>query len=348
MNRTITNKSNPEVSVIMPAFNAGIFISEAIDSIQHQSLQDWELIVVDDGSTDDTAAVVQQQVATDPRIRLVRIEHSGIVVALKVGLDLARADLIARMDADDICAPDRLEKQVEHLHSNPDVDVVASGVKLIKREGRSEGLEAYVEWTNSLHNHEQISLGRFIDAPLIHPSVCFRRELVSKFGGYRAGDFPEDYELWLRWLQCGVKIEKLPDVLLEWRDHSAKLTRSDTRYREESLWSVKGVALTQWLAKNVDLSRDIVIWGSGRKTRSRLCHLGALLEQRKLLAYVDIDSKKIGKQIHGVQVIAPESLGDYPIAFVLAMVGSRGARDLIRSELLRQGKREGADFLLLA
>jgi len=348
MNRTITNKSNPEVSVIMPAFNAGIFISEAIESIQQQSLQEWELIVVDDGSTDETASIVEGVVRNDARVRLLRLPHVGIEGALNAGLDAARADVVARMDADDICQPDRLEKQVKYLHEYPEVGVVACGVRLISREEGSQGLKTYVDWVNALQTHDQISFGQFIDAPLIHPSVCFQKELVTKHGGYRQGDFPEDYELWLRWLHAGVRMEKLPDVLLEWRDHSGKLTRTDERYREEALWEVKGKALEKWFSEHVDTDRDLLIWGSGRKTRSRLCHLESLLELRKLAAYIDIDPRKIGKLIHGVPVIGPESLMDYPRAFVLAMVGSRGARELIRVELMQQGKREGEDFLLLA
>lgn len=348
MNRTIDSKSNPEVSVIMPAFNAGIFISEAIESIRLQTLRNWELIVIDDGSVDDTVAIVRKMAIGDPRIRLIHQEHQGIEVALNLGLANAKSRLIARMDADDICHPDRLEKQVDYLWEHPEVGVISSCVKLIEREERSEGLHAYVEWVNSLQTHEQISLGRFIDAPLIHPSVCFRKELITAHGGYRQGDFPEDYELWLRWLHGGVRMEKLPDVLLGWRDHSGKLTRTDQRYREAALWEIKGKALHQWMDKHVEDTRDLLIWGSGRKTRSRLSFLEGILEQRGQAAFIDVDPKKIGQLIHGVPVIGPEALEEYPRAFVLAMVGSRGARDLIREKLKRQGKREGEDFLLLA
>ncbi len=342
------NRTQPVVSVALPAFNAGIFISEAIESIQNQTLKNWELMVVDDGSTDHTADLVEAFAKKDHRIRLIRINHSGIATALNVGMQHARSAYIARMDSDDVSLPDRLERQVNFLETHPEVDLVSSMVSLIKREKRAEGLETYVDWVNSLDTSKNIAIGRFVDAPVIHPSVCFRAELINRYGGYQDGDFPEDYELWLRWLDKGVRFSKLPEVLLQWRDHADKLTRVDTRYREEAMWAMKGQYFCEWTQRKIPDDRALLIWGSGRKTRSRLRYLSDLLRQHPIAAYIDVSPNKIGRAIDGVPVISPGGISDYDNAYVVGMVGSRGARGLIKEELEKQGKMPGDDFIFLA
>ena len=167
------HRNSPVISIIMPAFNAGMFVSGAIDSIRAQTLQDWELIVVDDGSTDDTAQLVLNQVQQDLRIRLVRTTHAGIADALNRGIAQAQAPIIARMDSDDVSLPCRLERQVEYLNQHPEVGVVSCRVELLSRQEGSQGLQTYVEWVNSLETHREIWDGRFIDAPVIHPVRLF-------------------------------------------------------------------------------------------------------------------------------------------------------------------------------
>ena len=103
-------------------------------------------------------------------------------------------------------------------------------------------------WTNGLLTHEEIALARFVESPLAHPSVMFRRSLVERWGGYAEGAFPEDYELWLRWLDAGVRMEKLADPLLIWNDSPTRLSRRDPRYAAEAFYRVKARYLARWLA----------------------------------------------------------------------------------------------------
>ncbi len=338
----------PKVSIILPAYNAGRYIGEALDSIRGQSLREWELIVVDDGSTDDTASIVQAHAAENGRIRLIRSAHAGIVAALNRGVALARAAIIARMDSDDRSLPRRLELQVQLLEQAPELGVVSCKAHLFGETQQSGGLQRYLDWVNDMEGPEQIASGRFVDAPVLHPAVCFRRDLLKRHGTYREGNFPEDYELWLRWLEAGVRFSQVPEFLFEWRDHAHKLTRTHERYREQTLWQLKGQHLHQWCCTHLEHGRELWIWGAGRRTRSRLQYLSSLQQVFPLCAYIDVDPRKIGQRIEGIPVLAPDALTANPNAFVLGMVGSVGARDLIRSMLESTGRREGEDFLFLA
>jgi hypothetical protein len=209
--------------------------------------------------------------------------------------------------------------------------------------GANAGYARHVDWLNSVVTPEQITLNRFVESPLAHPSVMFRRELVERFGGYRDGHFPEDYELWLRWLDAGVRMAKVPRALLAWHDPPGRLSRTDPRYDPEAFYRLKAA----WLARQVGRvlgGRRVLVWGAGRPTRKRAAHLEA--HGVAIAGYLDIDPKKTGRAVGGRPVLAPEELPPPGEAFVLGYVASRGARELIRGELARRGFGEGRDFLM--
>lgn len=334
----------PLVSVVLPARNAAPTIARAVASVRGQTLADWELLVVDDGSGDDTAAVVHAAAAGDARIRVLPQPALGLVAALNAGLAAARGEFVARLDADDESAPDRLAVQVDFLRARPDVGVVSSRVAFGGDAARSAGYALHVDWLNSLLTPEDIALNRFIEAPVAHPSVLFRRDLVARLGGYRAGDFPEDYELWLRWLDAGVTLAKVPAPLVTWHDSPTRLSRTDPRYAPEAFFRVKA----EYLGRELVRRRQPVVWvwGAGRHTRKRAAHLEA--HGVAIAGYVDVDAKKVGRAVAGRPVIPADELPPPGERFVLGYVTSRGARDYIRRELGARGYAEGRDFLMCA
>ena len=212
----------PTISVLLPVHNGADTLRHALDSLKAQTLTDFEILAVDDGSTDDTRAVLAAFQKHDPRLRILPLPRSGLVPALNAGLAQAQGCYIARMDADDICHPDRLRFQARYLSDNPEIGLVACRVGFGGNKKEAAGYAHYVDWTNTLLSHQDISLARFRESPLAHPSVMFRRALVDQQGdqqdGYAHGPFPEDYELWLRWLEQGVRMAKLPQTLLTWND----------------------------------------------------------------------------------------------------------------------------------
>lgn len=336
--------SVPAISVILPVRNAAVTIARAVGSVQAQTRGDWELVVVDDGSTDGTREWLRCAAADDARIRLVEQPAHGLVPALNAGLASAHGRFIARLDADDECHPERLAAQTAWLEANPHTGLVSCLVGYGGDRAANAGYALHVDWLNSLVTSEQIALNRFVESPLAHPSVMFRRELVERHGGYRDGDFPEDYELWLRWLDAGVVMAKVPRELLTWHDAPGRLSRTDPRYDPEAFFRVKAEYVALHLGRSGH--REVWIWGAGRPTRKRAAHLEA--HGLKIAGYIDVDAKKTGKVVAGVPVIGPEALPPPGRIFVLGYVSSRGARELIRAALAGRGYAEGRDFLMCA
>jgi glycosyltransferase involved in cell wall biosynthesis len=334
--------SGPEISVVMPVFNAGTVVERAIQSIARQSFTGWELIAVDDGSTDDTADILSEWAQRNARVQPLYVQHGGIVDALNAGIEVARAPLIARMDADDEALPSRLADQQTFLKGQPELGVVGSLVEFAGE--RSEGYAAHVEWMNTIVSSEDIALNRFIESPFAHPSVMFRRNAVRQHGGYRNGLFPEDFELWLRWLDAGVRMAKVPKVLLRWNDSPGRLSRTDARYSTEAFYRCKARFLAKWLNGHVPASRPIIVWGAGRPTRKRAEFLTGY--GVKIAAYIDIDPAKQGVRFARRPVLKPAEIPES--AFVLSYVANRGARELIRAQLRSLGRDEGRDFLMAA
>ncbi len=333
----------PFVSVLMPLKNGMPLLPEAVESILSQSHQHLELIVADDGSTDGGSAWLKARCRQDSRLHFLDSEGDrGIAHALNRAFDRARGEWIARMDHDDLSHPERLARQID-LALEKGWDLVSCRVKV---PGCAGGMQAYIEWQNQLLEPESIANNRFVESPLVHPSVLFSRRLIDTHGGWRQGDFPEDYELWLRWLDGGAIMGKSPEELFIWREGSRRLTRVDERYRREAFDQVKAIWLKRWLDDHVVAGRPIWIWGAGRKSRDTL---SALISQGcRQAAFVDIDPGKIGQHIQGRPVYAPDALlalDGQQKPFILAMVHSRGARELIAARLEEMQYQVGRDWL---
>ncbi len=333
----------PLVSVVMPAFNAAATVRRAVRSVLAQTYRDFELIVVDDGSTDATAAEVHAAANGDERVRVLELRHGGIVRALNEGIGAARGELIARMDADDEMRPHRLEAQVALLAERPDVGVVGCLVEFGGDREDACGYALHVDWLNSLREPDEIALHRFVESPVAHPSVTFRRELVDRLGGYLDSDEPEDYELWLRWMDAGVRFAKVPEVLLRWNDSPTRMSRTSVRYARDAFYACKGRYLARFVRRHAGPTRRVWLWGAGRTTRKRF----AALESAgiELAGYIDIDAAKIGQRIGGRPVRSPDDLPSPDESFVIGGVGVRGAREEIRARLEARGFRLGADFV---
>lgn len=329
-------------SVLLPVRNAIDTLDECIASISAQTLSSFEVVAVDDGSTDGTLARLRKEAAQDPRWRVVSTPALGIVAALNTGLEHCRSKWIARMDADDVMLPDRLERQCAMLDRHPHMAVVGSGVELIETAVTADGFREYVRWQNSCVTPQRIALSRYIESPLVHPSVMFRRATVLHHGGYRDGQFAEDYELWLRLLEGGETIGKCPETLLRWRDQPTRLSRTDSRCSDDAFSRLR----LRYLSRDpvfAEARSRLVIWGAGRKTRLRLAPLFA--SGVTPTAWIDIDPRKIGNLVDGAPVLGPQALRDFDNPFVLSCVRNHGAREQIADALRKLELVEGRHWL---
>jgi glycosyltransferase involved in cell wall biosynthesis len=337
----------PAVSVLIPCYNAADTIHEALESIAHQTFTDFEVIAVDDGSTDDTSKILRYWAQEDSRFRVLSYPHKGIIETLNAGLDNCCAPLITRMDTDDRSHPERISRQVEYLNRHPEVGLVSCLVSGFPEKQVRRGFQIYMQWLNSLLTDVNIRREIFIESPFPHPSVTFRKDIIKRIGGYQEHGWAEDYDLWLRLYLSGMRFAKLPDFLLEWREHSDRLTRTDSRYSLENFLRAKA----HYLARGPLVGRDaVIIWGAGMTGRRLSKHL--IREQVPLAVFIDVDQHKIGRTLRGVPIISREELNTKLSGFknpiILAAVGARGARALIREYLTSIGMLEGEDWWCVA
>ncbi len=214
----------PLVSVVMPVHNAERFVGEAIASILGQTLERLELVVVDDGSTDRSGAIIGS--FHDPRLRVITQPNAGIAAALNAGIAASRGALIARMDADDVALPERLAKQVAFMEAHPEVGLLGTWAVIEDEQGRVVGAhehpadDALIRWS------------LLFDTPFVHPTMVIRRALFEQVGGYDGdpGLF-EDFNLWSRMIRhtCGAN---LPEHLLRYRLVGTSLSHVTTRRLE--------------------------------------------------------------------------------------------------------------------
>ncbi len=339
--------ASPLVSVLVPVYNAAATLEEALGSLAAQTFPDYEIVAVDDGSDDGSLALLEAWARREPRLRVLRQPHQGVTAALSRGLEACRAPLVARMDADDVAHPERLAQQTAFLRAHPEVAVLGTRVRLHADGLHGGGMQAYLDWQNRLLADADIRREIFIESPFVHPSVMFRREAVLAVGGYRETPWLEDYDLWLRLYLAGARFAKLPAVLLDWRDHPQRVTRSDRRASLENLLRLKA----HYLALGPLRGRDaVIVWGAGMAGRRLSKHL--LREGVPLTAFVDIDPRKIGRTRRGRPIYAADALPDlwarYRHPAVVVAVGARHAKELIRPRLTAWGLTEGRDWWFAA
>lgn len=266
----------PRVSVIMSAYNAQAYLREAIESILNQTFSDFEFLIIDDGSTDSTAAILDSY----QDVRIVRVKHEtniGHARGLNEGLQLARGEFIARMDADDISVPERFAEQVRYLDQHPQVAVLATWVQLIRGEVVSN--EVWMPSSTPAVLAWQLTWR----CPIGHPSIMMRRASVVKAGGYQEHfRYAEDRDLWIRLIQAGEEVSALPKALLQYRVWPSQIgTKHQAEQQEEGVAAAH--PYVQWLLQQpVPFThvRNMVSLYAGKQLAAYELHAGLALAYR--------------------------------------------------------------------
>jgi glycosyltransferase involved in cell wall biosynthesis len=337
----------PLISVLVPVRDAERTLAESLASLAAEPGDDIEILVVDDGSRDSSRAVASGWAERDARVRVIERPCLGLVAALNAGVEEARGHFLARHDADDISVPPRVRVSAELLAQHPDVDLIASRFAMFTDEGEAGlGMRRWAEWSNALATHEDVWRERFVESPFAHPSVTMRAAMLRSVGGYREGDFPEDYDLWLRVLASGRRVARLPAIGVRVRDHAARTIRSDSKYRPEAFRALK---LAHLRAEFLRRDEPVLVVGGGRVAKRWLAHLARA--GVAVAALLDLHPRRIGRTVAGVPVRHPrEAFADSNLAKLLALgaVGRPGARESVRETLTSLGRIEGEDFLLIS
>lgn len=333
---------SPLISILMPLHNEEQCLQAALDSLYNQTISDWELVAVNDGSDDGTSRILEIAAGRDRRVRVIRREKIGLVAALNAGLGECRGRLLARMDGDDICHPRRLELQADHLDANPAVGLVACGFRHFPRHHLKQGMIAYETWQNALEDHHLIMRDLFVESPFVHPSIMTHRAILEALGGYEDRGWPEDYDLWLRMAADGIRFARLPQTLFFWRDHPKRATRTMSEYTANAFRSCKLMHLRHVFLNNIT---EVVVAGAGVEARAWRRLLAAV--GIRVSHWLDVDPRKIGRNLHGAPVTLPEKLNLAGRKMIVA-IGVRGAREQFRNVAEKLGWHEGMDFVCVA
>ncbi len=341
------------VSVILPVRNGGAWLTVALNSVLENAAV-AQVVVVDDGSTDGAVEVAVGS-AADSRVDVVSLPETGLPGALNAGLEVANHGLIARMDADDVSCPGRIDEQVALWEQPADENaVVGCQVRPIAgRDGKEEpgpGFARFCGWQNTLLTPVDHRRERFIDTPITHPTMLASTRLLRDHGGWRDGPFQEDYDLFLRLIGAGVRLHKLAKRAYWYRDHGGRFTRTDARCSRRNVIRLKAGALARdWPALSTGSqasSRAVQIIGAGDDAK-RTCD--ALRDNGIDVArFFDVNPRRIGAKVRGVPVVAHSLLSEFAGSPTLVAIVRQGARQQIRAELTVMGWHEGRDWLFVA
>ncbi|MCP4788337.1 MAG: glycosyltransferase family 2 protein [Fuerstiella sp.] len=330
----------PEVSVILPVLNAETTIARAVESILQQTSVDLELIVVDDGSTDRTVHALRDQ--RDSRLKILRTDHGGVAAASNVGLQMAQAAIISRMDADDIAHPQKLEKQMAALRQQS-LDVIGCRVRILNADNSvATSLLRYERWINEeTITRQQILALRFVEFPFVNPTILARRQYFEI--GFADNELPEDYDLMLTAAAQGLRFGKVSEVLFDWLDGPSRLTRTDDRYSNDAFMKCRRKHLLNGPLRG---AFQVDLWGAGQTGKPWL----RWLQQQKIEVrrVYEVHPRKIGNIIHNVPVVDVEEMSAPDGTPLIVAVGADGARALIHEHVMKFGYVLGDDTWFVA
>lgn len=317
------------LSVLMPVRDAGVWLAPALASLWRQTWRDFEVVAIDDGSSDGSGERLDRSARRERRLRVIHLPAVGLPTALNAGLRAARGRLIARHDADDLSHHRRLELQHGLLDSRPEIAVAGCRLALLPRGFSGSGMRRWVDWHNRMLDHESMARETLIDSPLAHGTALIRREALERVGGWNERGWPEDLDLWIRLLESGARFAKHPETLYAWRQHAASATRSDPRYRRAAFDRLKVEALERGTLRG---ARAATLIGVGE----------SLVRWRGLLAAGRNALRVIEAGRPGPSIVRSLT------APAILVFGSSRARARWRDALIASGRRECQDFVFVA
>lgn len=335
--------SDPQLSVLLPCHNAATHLPLAIRGLQLQTFRDFEVVAVNDGSQDETGALLDRWAKNDARVRVIHRKHHGLADTLQAGSRECRGQLIARVDADDVSHPRRFAEQVRFLSERRDITASGTWVRYFPRADVGWGARRYQAWLNRLAEPEALERDVFVECPIAHPTLTIRRSALARVGGYRVNGWPEDYDLILRLHLAGARLANVPKVLYFWRESPGRLSRTDPRYSADAFRECK---LNYLMAGPLQDRGEAIVWGAGRVGKAFARAL-----QRTGFAvrcFLDIDPRKISQEIYGAPVRDARDAAAHRGTYILVAVGAAGARELIREQLDGSGFREPGDYRCVA
>ncbi|MCR9227138.1 MAG: glycosyltransferase [Flavobacteriaceae bacterium] len=331
---------NGKVSIIIPFKNTAHFLLECLDSIVSQTYTDWEVLAVNDHSTDKGLELLTSYSQKDQRIKVFQNNGNGIIPALQTAYAQRSGEFVTRMDSDDIMEPNRLEVMVNSLIEHGKGHVAVGQVKYFSNRGISNGYQRYEEWLNRL-----TSTGNNFDEiykECVIPSPCWMtyRADFEQCEGFEPKRYPEDYDLTFRFYEHGFKIIPCDQVLHLWRDYDTRTSRTHEHYAQNYFLDIK---LDYFLKLNYDKNRPLIVWGAGFKGKK----IAKGLKNKGLeYSWLCDNPKKIGKKIYGKELVHFAALQNVKNPQSIITVANENAQHEIRSYFLELGQLPMQDYFL--
>jgi len=328
----------PLISILTPFKNTAEFLPECLQSICDQTYQNWELIIVDDHSTDDSLTVVAQYAAKNSRIKVIQNEGSGIIEAMRTAFTHSSGEFITRMDSDDIMTPNKLEVLGKLLLVRGKGHVAIGHVKYFSENGIGEGYDRYGKWLNKLtskgDNFSEIYKECVVPSPNF---MVFRDDLIN-CGDFQPDTYPEDYDLTFRFYKYGLKCIPCDQLTHYWRDYSTRTSRTHEHYNNNFFLEIK---INYFLELEYDKARPLAVWGAGAKGKTIAQHL---VEKHIPFYWICDNPKKIGHVIYGQQLLNFDYLAQLENPQSIVTVANESAQVQIKKYMDEKGMRSMKDY----
>ncbi|MCX7549744.1 glycosyltransferase family 2 protein [Xanthomarina sp. F2636L] len=329
---------NPLISILTPFKNTNKFLYDCIESIQNQTYTNWELLIIDDSSTDNSYQIVHEFTKHDKRIKLFKNPGEGIIEALRFALKKSSGIYITRMDSDDIMTPNKLEALLNNLQKHGKKHLATGLVSYFSEDGINDGYRNYETWLNQLtrtgNNYSEIYKECVIPSPcwMVHKNDLFAAD------AFNPNDYPEDYDLAFRFYKQQLKVIPCNQVLHHWRDYSTRTSRTHEHYAQNYFLEIK---LKYFLELDFDTSKQLVIWGAGFKGKT----IAKLLIERQVdFIWICNNPKKIGKHIYGQELYSYTYLTELKQTQCIITVANKQSQKTIRSFFENKNKIATTDY----
>lgn len=330
--------NQPLVSIIMPVKNTKKYLNECVNAILNQSYSNWELLAVNDNSTDNSFGILSAFAENDNRIKVFNNDGNGIIPALQLGYTKSVGNFITRMDSDDVMTETKLELMTNDLLLNGKGNIALGLVQYFSEDGIGEGFSKYETWLNGLTEKGTNFTEIFKECVVPSPCWMVYREDFENCGGFNSTTYPEDYDLVFRFYEQGLKCLPSNNLLHLWRDYPARTSRTHEHYADSSFIEIK---INYFLKLNYDSTKNLVVWGAGKKGKFVA---EFLLKNNIPFQWICDNPKKIGKEIYNQKMLPFTALDELENTQSIVTVASPKAQEEIKKYFHQKDQQAMKDY----
>lgn len=327
-----------KVSILIPFKNTEAFLPQCIKSIMKQTYPHWEVLAIDDHSSDNSAQLIKDYARGEPRIQVQKNKGVGIIEALRTAYSIATGSFITRMDSDDIMAHNKLELMVQNLQKSGRGHIALGKVKYFSENGLGKGYKNYEIWLNGLTEKGFNYSGIYKECVIPSPCWMVHKSDLELVGAFLPNRYPEDYDLAFRFYQHDIKCLPATEILHFWRDYDHRTSRTHEHYAENYFLDLK---LSYFLKLDHDENRPLVVWGAGKKGK-KIANF--LIDQKIEFLWVCNNLSKIGHEIYGKLMQHYKLVASIKNPQYILAVANKEAQEFIREYLSGLGKIPSKDY----